>query len=318
MTNTNNFSVTTLATFDEALGEVKQNPDNVPAGADADTPDWNKGEMLRELRVMTKTFEDRTKKYFQPRVAAHYLDARSLADGGDVDGLDLLLDHELYELTAVINGDGTTLDSALYTLMPQSGPPYSRIRLKPGGIAWVSNVETGDPVESIRVTGVWLAGRPYSGQWLAAVDTLDAGVGSGDETLTLTWAGDTDPFGRSPRFSPGQLIRASRNGVTEYLGILDTDEALSTLTVRRGERGTDPIALDDGAEIDVWFTDPRVAYAVAYGTAFLYKQRGRFSTSEYNPETGANTKYSVGLPGIVEEIIAEYTTSPTGPRIRAI
>lgn len=308
----NDFSVVTLATLAEAKRELKENGSVWVAD---DT--YSEDDLMDALRIMTKTFEDRTERCFQPRPEARYFDARQVDQGGSVRGYDLLLDHELYELTSVVNGDGSPIVSPNYTLIPKNGPPYTRIRLTPN-TTWLHDTN-GIYEDAICVTGVYVGGRAYSGQWLRAVDTLNAGVDAEEEDFQLTWADNLDPFGRTPKFSPGMLLRATVDGETEYLGILKDDEELGTAKMRRGERGTTAIPLPDDTPLDVWWVDPRVSYAVAYGAAFLYKQRGRFQTSEFNAETGINTKFSAGLPGIVEEIIAEYSKrKPTLQLVRPI
>jgi hypothetical protein len=71
-----------------------------------------------------------------------------------VDGLFLYLDHDLYSLTSIANGDssGTAVDTDDITEWPQNdGPPYHALRLDSGS----SSVWQVDTDYWIAVTGQW-------------------------------------------------------------------------------------------------------------------------------------------------------------------
>jgi len=295
-----------LATLHEGRRELRER------GVDLAEDKHYDDDLIDALRSASHEFEDRTGKWFQPRVESRYFDALSTNDGGDLDGLDLLLDRELYELTALINGDGSTISD--YTLLPKAGPPYTKIRIASTAY-WAVPADTGDPVDAIQVDGVWVGGQP--GQWFSAVDTLVAGVGTGDILITLDWSVNLDPFLREPRFSPGQLLRWSQSGATEYLAVLAADFDNNQLTVRRGERGTTPIAPDDDTPIDVWRVDERVQLAVAVEGAYRFARRGNFQLSEVD-QAGVYKRYATGNTQRFEDTIAEYTNRGVIPRIRGV
>lgn len=303
-------SAATLATLNQLLPQLLETPDLEAEHENAYE------DMMSELVTMTKTFEDRTKRIFQPRPDTRYFDACSIAGGGRINGRELLLDHELYELTSITNGDDSVITSGQYALMPRSGPPYTSILLTPGGISWRGGVN-GEVQQVIRITGVWVGGKPHSGQWVT-VDTLNGDVGAGDRSITPLWLENTDPFGSVPRFSRGQLLRIITNGVSEYMVDMEDDATTKVVRVRRSERGTTAIEHKDGDPIQVWRVDPRVSHAVARGAAYMFQRRGFFNTSEYDPINQVTNRFKGVLPADVEEVIAEYKMNPTTLYIGAV
>lgn len=296
----NNISAATLATLDEAERELAE------LGKPRAEDEQHRNHLMQALMTMTATFQSRTNKIFQPRPETRYFDATCIAHSGPINGGVLSLDQELYELTAIVNGDGSTLGVGQYTLLPRSGPPYTRIQLVPGALRWLPDGNL-NPIEAISVSGIWVGGRPHSGQWLA-VDVLNGDIGISTTRIAPVWLDNVDPFGMEPRFSRGQLLRIRTLGVSEYLVNLDTSFDLHQLDVRRGERNTTAIEHRDQDAIEVWWVDVRVAHAVARGAAYLYQRRGYFQASEYDPATQITTRFSGVLPKDVEDVIADYST----------
>ena len=75
----------------------------------------------------------------------------------DVDGLTLMLDHDLIGVTTLTNGDGTVIDSSSYILEGLGGErntaPYRFIRLKSSsGLTWTY---TTDAENAISLVGAW-------------------------------------------------------------------------------------------------------------------------------------------------------------------
>jgi len=72
----------------------------------------------------------------------------------DVRG-DLWLDEDLYSLTSVVNGDGTTIAADTYVLLPANKTPKYALRLRAArGVVWRYNA-TGDSEQVIQVVGKW-------------------------------------------------------------------------------------------------------------------------------------------------------------------
>jgi hypothetical protein len=70
-----------------------------------------------------------------------------------VDGRVLLLDHDLCSVTTVTNGDGNTISSTYYTLVPRNETPHYAIRLKDTySSLWTYTTSWED---AISITGRW-------------------------------------------------------------------------------------------------------------------------------------------------------------------
>ena len=71
----------------------------------------------------------------------------------DVSGRRLNLDRDLCAVNSVTNGDGTTVTTAQYTLLPRNDTPYYAIQLlSSAGISWTYE---DDPEGAIAISGKW-------------------------------------------------------------------------------------------------------------------------------------------------------------------
>jgi hypothetical protein len=67
----------------------------------------------------------------------------------------LFLDHDLCQVTSITNGDGETLSSGDYVMLPVNDPPYYAIKLLASSGKWWQPDSNGDPENAIAVTGRW-------------------------------------------------------------------------------------------------------------------------------------------------------------------
>lgn len=97
----------------------------------------------------SRLIDDHCGRWFVTRDETRLYDAV----GGHIAGHLLLLDADLYSVTAITNGDGTSIDPADVLLRPINWPPYFGIALKQSsGIRWGY---TGDPEGAISIEGAW-------------------------------------------------------------------------------------------------------------------------------------------------------------------
>lgn len=61
----------------------------------------------------------------------------------------LFLGEEVVSVSSVVNGNGQTVSSSDYVLLPRDGPPYWAVELRPGH-GWVTT-----PTQDIQVTAQW-------------------------------------------------------------------------------------------------------------------------------------------------------------------
>lgn len=252
---------------------------------------------------------------FMPRVQTRYFDAPTSNGGGDTQGRDLLLDVPLRELTTVTNGDGTVLTTNDYILHPRNGAPYSRIRLTATtGYSWVGDAATGEWKGVISVAGVWAGSsiRFIAGDWISTGDSVGVAIASATTiTVQVTDIDGVDEMQRTPRFSPGSLLKVTVSGSTEYLELMATSALTAnpnTITVRRGARGTTALtSIPLSTPIYVWQPDMQLEFAALRQASFLYRSRGVFNKSEFDIGGGTGAKLNTSAwDSKAWEIISGY------------
>src|SRR5690606_5547503 len=125
-------------------------------------------------------------------------------------------------------------------------------------------------------------------------------------SITLEWEKDTDPLGRAPRFSTGNLLRLTTGGVSEYMAVVAADSETGVVTVRRGELGTAAIAHAAGTLVDVWNMHEVIRHAAARWAAYVYKRRGLFADSAFDTTTGVASRFPKDIPPEVEGDLAKF------------
>ncbi len=100
------------------------------------------------LNVATAAIDTHTGRTFStPTAETRYFDART-----DVEGARLWID-DCCEITAVVNGDGSTIVSSYYVTEPRRSTPYYALALKANsGLGWTY---TATPENAIAITGYW-------------------------------------------------------------------------------------------------------------------------------------------------------------------
>jgi hypothetical protein len=91
----------------------------------------------------------------------------------DVDGRTLyVFDADLAAVTAVVNGDGSTISAGDYVTEPRRDAPYYALTLKASsGLSWTYE---DDPEDAIAITGTWAYGTAVPGDIQQAVRRLTA------------------------------------------------------------------------------------------------------------------------------------------------
>lgn len=261
--------------------------------------------LLNALRVVTLRIDEELKHGhtpFLPRIETRYFTPLNLASDGDCDASlrTLYLDRPLLEATTVLNGEGSAITAGQYQLVPRTGTPKWHIRLSELGVSWQAPA-SAYAEDSVSVTGVWGHHSDYSSAWLN-VDTVQnaGGINSSTTSITVASASGADLLGRSPRLSPGMLLRID----SEWLAL--TAVSSNTLTVMRGQRGSTAAAHDLGAAIAVWQVEAPVQAAAARWAAYLVKRQGAFASSEADPSGMTITRYPKDMPDDVAAALARY------------
>jgi hypothetical protein len=124
---------------------------------------------------------------------------------------------------------------------------------------------------------------------------LDSGVvcpvlTSADLTAVVTDVAGPDAYGRTPLFSPGNLIRIEN----ELIEIVDVVTSTKTLKLRRGQRGTTAAAHAAGLAIRIWELEEDIVNAATRQAALLYARRGAYMQTTTYPD-GISVSYPSDL-----------------------
>ena len=268
--------------------------------------------VLQALQHVTGRIEQEKDCEFAPRIATVLYDAY----GNHIDDLYSTIDlnRPLLVPQTVIDGAGTTLTlwngqagtraTSDYYPYPLNIWPYWKLRLlstsAAGAIGW--SKYTTDWVDAISIAGIWGYHSRYDEAWLSSGDTVQNNpLSSSATTLTVANTEGVDALNRAPRFSPNQLLRIE----SEYIEVLEVVSATS-LTVRRGQRGSTAASHNQNTVIDLWQPDPLIERATLRWVSYLYDRRGEFTTSRVDGLTGATINFPPDVPeevrGILDQI----------------
>jgi len=201
-------------------------------------------------------------RQFLPERATRAYDAR----GDDVDSTTLHIYDDLLDVVSITNGDGTTVTSSQYALMPRNRYPKWEIELLPSaGLYWTYDT---DWQEAISITAIWGYHEDYTRAWVDTLDTVQdaAGIDASATTITVADADGKDARYRT-RFATGQVIRVD----DEFMAVVDVDTAANELTVLRGQAGTVAASHANGASITRWAVMGNIEQACISLVAWLYR-----------------------------------------------
>lgn len=221
----------------------------------------------------------------------------------------LTLDAPLLDATSIIDGDGATLvlwDGDPDTRAAANVAPYP-INVTPidalvklHGDSWQN--ATGDAgYGSIQITGLWGFRRKYASLgWRDSLDTLAAGSSSGAVSLTLHDVDAADITGRTPRFSPGQLIMID----DEFMHVRGVNTTTNVIAVEPEANGTSPAAHLIDAPVYTWYPDQTIIRATLRWAAYLHSRKGNFEQITLDGFGGA-TKFPSDMPDEVAAILRQ-------------
>ncbi len=241
---------------------------------------------------------------FAPSIETVHYTAAPVGDrhhDGDIIDSTLMLARSLMTLTS-ITIDDTVIDPALFRLLPRTETYSDQVMLLNHG-SWCKY--TTDPEDAIAVVGTWGRG----GGWIGSGDTLGAELLDTALTASVADADGADVRNRSPRFSPGMLIRIG----DEYIQVRAVDVENDTITLFRAQRGTAAATHALGTAIDVWYPDRTIARAAMRFASFLYRRQGEYATRKVEGMT--ETSYPKEMPDDVYLMTVPFWRIP---RVRAV
>lgn len=206
------------------------------------------------LRAASRLIDRYTGRRFYPSIETHYFDVPS-AD--DLDPRKLKLDDDFLEITSLVNGDGTTIPSTEYDLVPKSKYPAYALRLKDNSTyVWASD-GAGNTHQVIAVTGIVGYHSRYGIAWLAG-STLNEDLDDSETGIDVV-AGTA--------FAVGNIIRIENE--LSYLSAVVTN----TLTGTRGENSSTATTHANTTPVKIWQIEEDVHEYCLLVTRELYNNR---------------------------------------------
>lgn len=99
------------------------------------------------IEAASRWIDRETGRTFYARTETHYFDVPR--------GRELLLDDDLLTVTTLLNGDGTTLTTSHYNLVPKNKTPYYAVKLKETSTyLWIMDTD-GNTEDVISLAGTW-------------------------------------------------------------------------------------------------------------------------------------------------------------------
>ena len=158
-------------------------------------------------------------------------------------------------------------------------------------------------IESIQITGFWGVRTAYTSLgWLPSGMTCPA-LDNVQTSLNLTSVPTTDALGRTPVFSPGNLLRIDNEMMEVYN--VSVSGTTTTLYVSRGARGTAAAAHSSGVAITIFEVEDGIVNEVTRQVGLLYARRGAYQAVTTFPE-GVNVTYPSDLLPALRGAIQGY------------
>lgn len=153
-----------------------------------------------------------------------------------------------------------------------------------------ANIRLYPPIEQIVISGFWGTRTRYGSEgFFDSAVTCPVMTDSQLQIVVSDVAG-ADAYGRTPRFSPGNLLRIE----DELAEVIDVATSTKTLTLRRGLRGTAAATHAAGQPIRIWEPEYDIVTCATRQAALLYARRGSYQEVTSFPE-GVNVRYPSDL-----------------------
>jgi hypothetical protein len=241
------------------------------------------------LEQASRHLDSKTARFYYPRIETRYYNIPGQPDSYE---RELWLDADLLAIISFLNGDGTSIASTEYNLLPRNESPKYEIAMKQiSNIVW-SLDSNGDWEHVIAVSGIWGFHNRYADAWLTGT-TLSEDL----DTRETEW-----DVASAALFAAGQTIKVDN----EICNISST--ATGKLNVlSRGDNGSTAATHLTGATIYIWRPMEEVRSAVCEIANTAYRRRFGQATSGMEQITGAGVVLSPrDIPALAAEFIATF------------
>ncbi|MBE3087795.1 MAG: hypothetical protein IMZ71_01565, partial [Chloroflexi bacterium] len=200
---------------------------------DTDTVDDGVIEIL--LNSTSRYMDSFCSRTFYPRMGARLF---------DVPAEILYLDDDLCEVTALLNGDSTTISTSDYTLLSANLMPKWGVKLKDSSsLSWLSDASaSGEQV--ISLDAVWAYHNEYASKGWTSVGTLAAAM---TDTTTLAFT-----MSNGHTVLAGNLLKIG----TELLNAASVSSSDTVTPYKRGDNGSTAATHLISTTVYLWNTQP--------------------------------------------------------------
>lgn len=200
--------------------------------------------------------------------------------------------------TATADGSAVTSSAEGY---PHGAPWFRQVRINSNGNRWYSYLSSCDYPDAV-ITGIWGYHSDYVNAWRNSGYTLSALISASATAFTVSNIDGDDPYGFSPAFSRGQLVRFGTG--TDYGIITATDITTNIATMVRSVLGSTGVEQAAGTAIYVWQVEEPIRRITARQASFLLLRRGSFESSNFD---GVGTvQYPSDLLGELADTVRDY------------
>jgi len=225
----------------------------------------------------------------------------------------LKMDEDLLEVIVLTNGDDNEIEADDFILEPPNLYPKHCVRLVEGsGAVWETGTG-GERRQVISIDGYWGYHNQYGDEdWVDTLDTVqDNPLSPSATSLTV---GDADGVAADTlayRFQPGNMIKITTGGVTEFLFIVAANYTTNVLTVTRGFNGTTGTEHAQGTAIYVYRPMDNIVRACTRLVAWAYRQK---DTDTFDKAAILGTGVAI-IPSALPADVQALLPAPKSPRL---
>lgn len=208
--------------------------------------------------------------------------------------------------TITVSGTSATYGTDIVPYPNDGQTPIRTLRISDPRTApinsWYGCYSGNSYIDSIVIAGFWGMREYYSSMGFFDSGNTCPALTATQVTMTVQDVDGVDVYGRTPIFSPGNLIRIDDELMEVIKAIGDTT---NTLTVIRGARGTTAATHTIGTAIQVWEPEEDIVNCATRQVGLLYARRGAYQQITSLPD-GVNVTYPSDLLAEVRATVQRF------------
>lgn len=219
----------------------------------------------------------------------------------------LTLPYDLLEAKSItVSGTSVTYGTTIVPYPNNGQTPIRTLRISDPRTApinsWYGCSSDNSWIDSIVISGFWGMREYYTSMGYFDSGNTCPALTATQVTMTVQDVDGMDAYGRTPIFSPGNLIRID----DELMEVIKTVGATTnSLTVIRGARGTTAATHTLGTTIEIWEPEEDIVNCATRQVGLLYARRGSYQQITSLPD-GINVTYPSDLLAEVRSTVQRF------------